>query len=174
MNAIPTKINGLQFRSRLEATWACFFDQLKWQWEYEPFDLNGYIPDFVLKFNKPIIVEVKPFVSLYDGMQFCDKLQNSGWDGEILLVGASLFDNFGCLGWLFESFMGDGDDWGKAMLHFCDHCNRVSFHHDDYWWGCRVCRKYEGNQDLGEIKPEAVRVLWNKAKNESQWKPFKT
>ena len=43
---IPTKYNGINFRSRLEARWAAFFDQLKWEWEYEPIDLNGWIPDF--------------------------------------------------------------------------------------------------------------------------------
>jgi hypothetical protein len=60
MNAIPTHYNGINFRSRLEAKWARFFDLLGWPYEYEPIDLNGYIPDFVLKFDTPIAVEIKP------------------------------------------------------------------------------------------------------------------
>lgn len=44
--AIPTLYNGVQFRSRLEARWAAFFDLCHWKWEYEPIDLNGWIPDF--------------------------------------------------------------------------------------------------------------------------------
>lgn len=47
-SAIPTRYNDINFRSRLEAKWACFFDLLEWRYEYEPIDLQGYIPDFVL------------------------------------------------------------------------------------------------------------------------------
>lgn len=60
MNAIPTHYNGINFRSRLEAKWARFFDLLGWTYEYEPIDLDGYIPDFVLMFGKPTAVEIKP------------------------------------------------------------------------------------------------------------------
>lgn len=49
MNAIPTVYADVQMRSRLEATWAAFFDQMGWKWSYEPVDLDGWIPDFVLE-----------------------------------------------------------------------------------------------------------------------------
>lgn len=61
--AIPTEYNGVRFRSRLEARWAATFDLLNWQWEYEPFDLPGWIPDFSIEINrtrKPLLVDVKP------------------------------------------------------------------------------------------------------------------
>lgn len=58
--AIPTVYKGVQMRSRLEARWAAFFDLCGWQWEYEPFDLNGWIPDFYIKNNRAL-VEIKPF-----------------------------------------------------------------------------------------------------------------
>jgi hypothetical protein len=60
--AIPTVYAGVQFRSRLEARWAAFFDLLGWKWEYEPFDLEGYIPDFLLHQRPHTIwlAEVKP------------------------------------------------------------------------------------------------------------------
>ena len=61
--AIPTLYKGIQFRSRLEAKYACLFDLLGWSWEYEPLDLNGWIPDFLIRsplFRKPTLVEVKP------------------------------------------------------------------------------------------------------------------
>jgi hypothetical protein len=60
MKAIPTIYNGVQFRSRLEAKWAAFFDLLGWPWQYEPFDLDGWIPDFLL--GADILIEVKPVV----------------------------------------------------------------------------------------------------------------
>jgi hypothetical protein len=49
---IPTRYKGYHFRSRLEARWAVFFDQLGLDWEYEPqgYVLDGtpYLPDFKL------------------------------------------------------------------------------------------------------------------------------
>lgn len=53
IKAIQTEYKGYNFRSRLEARWAVFFDALGLQWEYEPegFDLGDgvyYLPDFRL------------------------------------------------------------------------------------------------------------------------------
>jgi hypothetical protein len=60
--AIPTVYRGRRYRSRLEARWAAFFDCLGWQHEYEPFDLGGWSPDFLLPAFKAL-VEVKPLES---------------------------------------------------------------------------------------------------------------
>ena len=51
IKAIETKYKGYRFRSRLEARWAVFFENLGYEWEYEPegFDLGDgvfYLPDF--------------------------------------------------------------------------------------------------------------------------------
>ena len=43
--AIPTTYAGIQFRSRLEARWAVFFDAIGTPWEYEPEAF--YIPSFI-------------------------------------------------------------------------------------------------------------------------------
>lgn len=59
--AIPTRYHGVNFRSRLEARWAAFFDMVGWRWDFEPIDMNGYIPDFILTGPKgSLIVEIKP------------------------------------------------------------------------------------------------------------------
>lgn len=59
--AKPTKFKETEFRSRLEARWAVFFDALKVRYEYEKttYSIDGdwYLPDFWLK---RWIVEVKP------------------------------------------------------------------------------------------------------------------
>lgn len=63
---IPTVYKDCLFRSRLEARWAVFFDELGLKWEYEPegFQLsNGiwYLPDFWLPdFSGGVWCEVKP------------------------------------------------------------------------------------------------------------------
>lgn len=53
MKAINTKYKGYNFRSRLEARWAVFFDSLGIEWEYEKEgykfeDGTYYLPDFWL------------------------------------------------------------------------------------------------------------------------------
>lgn len=84
--AIPTMYNGVQFRSRLEARWAAFFDLCGWQWEYEPFDLNGWIPDFVLSRHSggKTLVEVKPDSSMLSDF---DKTKPFRAEYDILHIG---------------------------------------------------------------------------------------
>jgi hypothetical protein len=71
--SIPTSYGGVMFRSRLEARWAAFFDMASWKWEYEPIDLDGWLPDFRVVFpcnhsectgKHTLLVEVKPYYSL--------------------------------------------------------------------------------------------------------------
>ena len=60
IQSIPTSYRGCQFRSRLEARWAAFFDLAHLEWDYEPCNLKGWMPDFVLLMPEPVYVEVKP------------------------------------------------------------------------------------------------------------------
>lgn len=64
MHAIPTMYRNRVYRSRLEARWAAMFDSLGWRYEYEPFDLAGWIPDFILLGERNVLVEVKPIMCL--------------------------------------------------------------------------------------------------------------
>ena len=64
MKAIQTFYRGYRFRSRLEARWAVFFDELSWSWEYEKEgfvleDGTHYLPDFYIS-SLNAWVEVKP------------------------------------------------------------------------------------------------------------------
>lgn len=71
IKAIPTTYAGINFRSRLEAKWAAFFDLAGFEWEYEPFDLDGWTPDFLLRLKLcNVLCEVKPF----DLVTFMDDL----------------------------------------------------------------------------------------------------
>jgi hypothetical protein len=65
INAIQTEYKGCLFRSRLEARWAVFFDELNVDWLYEPegflvgcHEKRPYLPDFYLPKLK-LWVEVK-------------------------------------------------------------------------------------------------------------------
>lgn len=69
----PTTYSGVRFRSRLEARWAAFFDLAGWAWEYEPIELAGWAPDFLVTIpcghsdctpTHRLYVEVKPYTTL--------------------------------------------------------------------------------------------------------------
>lgn len=93
VKAHPTKYNGVQYRSRLEARWAAFFDLIGWQHEYEPIDLPGWSPDFRVVFPSTVnahvgineydlFAEVKPYYDLkqFNGHASCAymNLESSG------------------------------------------------------------------------------------------------
>lgn len=89
-NGIPTTYRGTLFRSRLEARWAAFFDEMDWPWEYEPFDADGYIPDFALLGNRPLLVEVKPAATLDelpDTLRHTTRAVVRHWRHDIAAVG---------------------------------------------------------------------------------------
>ncbi|WP_430491872.1 hypothetical protein [Pseudomonas fulva] len=63
LKAIETNYKGYKFRSRLEARWAVFFDDIGAPWEYEKqgYDLGGglkFLPDFWLPHHE-LFFEVK-------------------------------------------------------------------------------------------------------------------
>ena len=77
-----TIYNGIKFRSILEARWACFFDLCNWKYKYEPFEINGKLPDFILYCNnnstykmKQVIVEIKP--SIFINKEYLDDIITS-------------------------------------------------------------------------------------------------
>ena len=63
IEAKPTDYRGTVYRSRLEATWAMWFDRLGWEHAYEPICMRKWKPDFIIKgaHNCEVYVEVKPF-----------------------------------------------------------------------------------------------------------------
>ena len=98
MAGIPTKYNGTQFRSRLEARYACVWDILGIHWEYECIELHSYIPDFILdipffageKSYSPVLVEVKPVFNPEEFRSPIDTIAHSGWTGAAIVAGAML------------------------------------------------------------------------------------
>ena len=150
-SGIPTDYKGVRFRSRAEARWAAVFEQYGWRWEYEPIDLFGYIPDFVLYLDKPVLVEVKGgALTKADLLPFRWKIQKSGWKGEALLLAAShlgpsaSWSDATILGLIAERWDEEWV-WGEAMAFVCGFCQRLSFCHDYGSWRCRVSGCYDGD-----------------------------
>lgn len=165
--AIPTRYAGVNFRSRLEARWAAFFDLLSWRWEYEPIDLAGYIPDFLVRlpaFGRapaPWLIEAKPVHDLGDPEQRAayaeaiNRISQSGWLGPAAVVG-STYDY-----WRF-TMRADPNDLRRTL--------------DGAGWSpCAFTRR-------GLVLPESARnldndswadalALWREAGNRVQWRP---
>lgn len=94
INTIGPK--GINFRSRLEARWAELFTELGFEWDYEPIDLDGYIPDFIIKLpndiNNEILIEVKGITDFKKLIEHKKKIEDSGWKSYYLIVGAKLWN----------------------------------------------------------------------------------
>lgn len=187
VKAIKTTYDGINFRSRLEAKWAAFFQMLGWPFEYEPFDLDGYIPDFVLKFHKPLLVEVKPEIVFGKLGQYVEKIIRSGWEGEALIVGATLWDPWSgdirpgrdCyikLGLLVYSKEDRDDISNCSEAVICGACWRSSHDKlisDEGDWSCRLCGSYTGEAWGDSSAWDAIVrkycACWKQAGNLVQW-----
>jgi hypothetical protein len=111
MKSIPTIYNDIQFRSRLEARWAAFFDLMNWTYEYEPFDLDGWFPDFLITGENnsfKTLIEVKPIDSF--DLNTAKKIAKAGEQKhDLLLLGSKLlvdtwgiYDSTLALGWFLD------------------------------------------------------------------------
>lgn len=161
-------------RSRTEARWGCLFDALGWPWEYEPLDLDGYVPDFVLRFeHAPLVVEIKPAMQIDALAPARLKLDLAGWAGEALVtLGAPLWTPTLGYGPVLGSFREreiDGEaPWGTAELFRCLSCGAYSPLCCEETWRCRVCGAASGNAHVGHA--EGARELWDLACNRVQWR----
>lgn len=138
---IPTRYAGVQFRSRLEARWAAFFDICEWRWDYEPIDLDGYIPDFLVDTpdTKQLLVEVKPALKLTDYQEAQATIDESEWSGEAATVGALV-----------------GAAYGGAMPGYS-------------WLGMK--RDVPGHWSPWDISPHnVITANWREAGNRVQWR----
>jgi hypothetical protein len=169
--SIKTMINGTLFRSRLEAKWATFFNLLGWKYEYEPYDLDGWIPDFVLLGADEILVEVKPYLALedFDTSKIFNAMQKTEKSlKEILLVGLSLhpsesFD--GCsIGWLYDR----NCSFDQSVINH--YHGNYGFIHSSGSWVDRITGLYDGDALLNIPTYNDILSIWKQAGNEVQWK----
>ena len=184
ITARPTLYNGTRFRSRLEARWAAFFDQAGWRWEYEPLDLRGWVPDFLLIGRmRTIPVEVKPI--LWDpsgrvppgdeafGLPELEKARTTGH--EVLILGAYLptYRGFGSatLGALMnEEWTIDEDGGGPdTAILWAGHQQPLDFSANQGSYRYRVGGEYDGDRHLRWCGADEVTEFWREAGNRTQW-----
>jgi hypothetical protein len=153
MRALKTKYKGIEFRSKLEARYAVFFDHYGLKYEHEPqtfklINSTVYCPDFYLpelEFYcevKPLIQELKQDYLIYDfGGGNVISLKKSEYDKLLffekpitLVCGLPLERNF-------INFHGKYDIDGSLNYPCwdCDHWR---------WWSCAETTDYPAHRDI--------------------------
>lgn len=172
---IPTKSRGYQMRSRLEAKWAEFFTALGWDWEYEPIDTPGWIPDFGIKTHdgRLLLVEVKPVIRHdEDVAKKCERaLHSAGMDNEIIICGLKPYDLApdSCIGSFAEHQDGQWL-WSHAALQLCfcaEHGRHVGVCSLDGGYTDRITGKYDGA--LHSTPFSFIEGVWADCCNKTQW-----
>lgn len=177
MQGIPTMHGGRKYRSRLEAKWACFFDLLGWKYEYEPFDLDGWIPDFILIGKTPTLVEVKPITLIDKSNVHLVEKTLCCREFEVLILGVRpclMYEHTSLLGWhtVFRDFpnYAPEDKFWDANIVSCEgslDCQWDWSSVDGQWFG-RLTGADHRSMDL-DVDPDEILSMWNTASNAVQW-----
>jgi len=166
---IETNYKGIIFRSRLEAKWAMFFDEVGWDWTYEPIDLQGWIPDFIIYGEgRDVLIEVKPFSKEEEWnneLKIIEKaIKNTKYDC-VLLLGSKInkkeVDSCG-IGWVYDKHY-----WiDEAILTYY---NGYDFAGVNGSYENRLSKIYDGDHFYFPIKSDLVVNIWNRCINKSKW-----
>lgn len=190
MKPIPTKIDGIQFRSKLEARWYLFMKKLEWHFEYEPQEIpeiDGWIPDFmVMGKDKKILVDVKPIYSVDEWNEnhpSYKKILESGIKNtkyELLILGASFNLGGSAFGILYEhtEYPKDliestdyyHDPFPDSPVVFTNYMSQIGFLPADFSWECRITGEY-GKIYLyeGMNMYKKLEEIWNECGSQLQW-----
>ena len=168
----------VRYRSRLEATWAAFFDICGWRFDYEPETFRGWAPDFLLFGHEGSIwVEVKPIERFNEDVARKMVRNCPRSSDELLILGNSPFVereykdewNCGCsssaIGWLAENEE-IGAYWELAAFGVPRHELDSSFdfcHGMGSWMG----RMFNGHY-LVDYSSK-VQEIWANAKNRTSF-----
>jgi len=136
IQAKPTKYNGYEFRSRLEARWAVFFDAagIKYHYEYQDFMLPSgrYLPDFYLpEFEGGCYAEVKHEFSP-DEEKRCEELSALTGGVVILLDGVP---DFKCYRFYKCVSRTRAEDWFESFQWhlMLEECNQADPDYNHEW-----------------------------------------
>lgn len=168
ITAIPTTYNGINFRSRLEARWAAFFNFCGWSWEYESRPLGEWIPDFVLKTQLgELFVEVKPAVSSVLEKELERLMRLYSIERGILLKEPTWDKGIGCAQLGDVTVIKDGKrHFSSSWLGECSFCDqRISlflFSEENFRCSSCGCHRTDGVPCSSSVA-EDVELFWKSA-----------
>jgi hypothetical protein len=156
--AIPTKVNGIWYRSRLEARVAMLFHTIGIQADYEPdgFILNGvgYLPDFYLP-QVRMFLEVKPREFSEIEMQLAKALAIVSKRPVILFVGRP---ELRCYPTIHPVFLDDGVETEiHSYLLDIDYHKRRYYEDEKRFW---CCCQGEFGEETGFSSKYRQAVIW--------------
>lgn len=166
-SGIPTTYRTQRFRSRLEARWAAFFDLVGWRWTYEPFDTNGWIPDFLIAGALPFLVEVGPVATEAEYREKAAKpLVHVDRPTFVVGVGPILHGAVSGLPWSYAGLLvnelGDGRAW-LAEWARCPKCSAIGILDDAELLPCGH------GFTSATVADSLLEDLWAQAGNAVQW-----
>lgn len=191
----PTAYRGNLYRSRLEATWAAFFDLCGWRFEYEPPELPGWAPDFLPFGNQmPVLCEVKPITRPHAETcaRISDAANEARFRGHLLLLGVGVSVADGALGlglgwgddgwnpWFSEAPGPETEDnldefnFGEfaAAAYVVSPDGRLDFAHDMNAFCGHMTGAWDGDHYLNPDSGDAMAgKKWGIAKALTQWRP---
>lgn len=187
--SITTIYDGVEYRSRLEARWASFFTKLYWPHTYEPFDGDGYIPDFVIHGDSPLLVEIKPATTLAEFTAPIEKVTagvRQHWQHDILILGLTPLPSIhtgtwdtshpvaGLLGERFDTatYGGEIDSWDFATGNWltCGKCRQPGISHEYQAYTGRPCGHRDGDHYMGSPDVGFLHQAWAEACNDVKWR----
>lgn len=155
----------LKFNHQYEENLAHFFDLLKWEWIYLS-NNDNFAPNFILFFDDPdahpkIYRHVNVYIKLNEERtnkyKIIDKIIESGYDGDYLLIGKSIDEIFYVIdensernGYAPEGYVSMGIishtryyflDMNEAILINCVKCKQItiSVTGEENYGDCHVC-----------------------------------
>jgi hypothetical protein len=177
-----TKYKGVNFRSRLEATWAAFFDELDWNWEYEPFDLGAWSPDFLIRGNwRNALVEVKPIAEI--DWDVLEKMSQAAYrlksNHVLLFCGVSPYSRpysvgaYVDLGLISSCCVSDPACWiSRPFTQLIGGRYDLVFgHRGSYPWFVTGIDADNESAVRDRFVSDDIQRFWNNAKNAVQWSP---
>jgi len=186
MAGIATYYRGIEYRSRLGARWASFMHAIGWDITYEPFDGNGYIPVCLVAGPLPMLVEVKPAVTLGEYRAAIPKSESGLrglWQHDILIVGASPLPSIttdmsklygypvaGLLGQNMSPYY-DIDDmvWDFEAANWAHRCEHgITVQHIYQSFESRPCGCYDGSQYGANRR--IIEEHWAESCNDVKWR----
>ena len=197
MKAKPIIWKGMQFRSKLEARYYNHFQNLGWDFDYEPEvpGLFGYEPDFIIYPKrtklieylgkvKPIYVEIKPIRDVtkifedpdYDS--FREKIyKNWNRENDLIVFGGKVFgrNHVAAVALCWQGNF--PKHYGSYAIHYsiARKSNKkigLSWHHAELY--TENDHTYPIDCVINDDEKEAAEYIeqsWNKAWSKLQWKP---
>ncbi|WP_198372022.1 PDDEXK family nuclease [Roseomonas rosulenta] len=170
---IPVEFAGVRYRSRLEARWAALFTNLGWSFRYEPQELPGWAPDFLIDGPDALIfVEVKPALG--------KTLASNKMASAVSVLGTDqrVFGMVVCEGPVHakgtdESVIGTAFGWDRDLCGWCwgsarlvTRLRRHSLAYDLHWGAEDTCLLAAGNETSGNVVTVdqwTATTLWSSA-----------